>query len=227
MKKFFTVLSIIIIISTITEAQTAGGSFMIGSPQGEFRENVNRLGYGIQLQGTLWGTSYERPVTLGVDLGYMIYGEIDERRAWTGFPGIYLNLNRTNSIANLHLFLQISPFSGNVKPYVEGLVGGSYLFTTSTVKSENSDEEIASSTNYDDFSFSYGAGGGFQFLLSKDLGDVSRLFLDLKVRYLLGSEAEYLTEESVLINNLGDTIFRPVKSKTDLMTFHIGVIAYF
>ena len=44
---------------------------------------------------------------------------------------------------------------------------------------------------------------------------------------MYGTEAEYLTEKSVFINNLGDTIFNPQKSKTDLITFHVGVVAYF
>lgn len=227
MKKTFLVIAIVLLFAQISIAQTFGGSLMLGSPQGDFRKNVDRLGYGLQVEGTLWATSKERPVSFGLDLGYMVYGEISERRAWPGFPGIYLNLNRTNSLANLHLMLKISPFSGAVKPYVEGLAGGSYLFTTSSVKSENSSEEIASSTNFDDFNFSYGGGGGFLFKLSENLGDVKTLYLDLKVRYLMGSEAEYLTEESVVINNLGDAIFNPKKSKTDIMTFHLGVIAYF
>lgn len=225
MKRLVIILFILITASTF--AQTAGGSFMLGYPQGEFRQNVNQMGYGFQIQGTIWAPTHARPFTIGLDLGYLVYGQVDERRPWKDFPGIYLNLSRTNSLANLHVMMQVSPFFGTVRPYIEGLFGGSYIFTSSSVKSENSSQDIASSTNFDDFTWNYGGGAGILFKLTDKIEGVSALYLDLKARYLFGTEAEYLTEESVTVNSLGDTIFSPRKSKTDFFTFHIGVIAYF
>lgn len=215
------------VFTSLSLAQTAGASFMIASTQGDFRNNVDQLGFGLQVEGTLWAPTIERPFSIGLNAGYLIYGHVSEKRAWPGFPGIYLNLSRTNSIANLHVLFKIAPFMGTIRPYVEGIFGGNYLFTTSEVKSENSVQQIASTTNYDDITWSYGAGAGLLFKLSENTGDVTTLFLDLKVRYMYGTEAEYLTEKSVFVNNLGDTIFNPQKSKTDLVTFHVGVIAYF
>ncbi len=220
-------LFIIFNIAFSINAQTAGGSIMLGSPQGEFRNNVDRLGYGLQFQGTLWSPSKERPFTIGVNLGYMVYGEVTDHRPWPGFPEVTLEVNRTNSLANLHLLLQISPFTGTVRPYIDGLVGGAYIFTTSEVRSENSDEQIAQSTNYDDFNLSYGGGLGLLLLISQDLGDVTSLYLDLKARYMYGTEARYLTEEDIEVLSLTEVRYRPRESKTDLLTFHIGVIAYF
>lgn len=226
MKKYLLVILVLFGTSLIS-AQAVGGSFMIGSPQGDFRTNVDRLGYGIQLHGLLFSPDKERPFAIGINAGYLVYGSVSERRPWVGFPGVYLNLDRTNSIANVHLLFQISPFNGDIRPYVEGLFGGAYIFTESSVKNENGDNEIASSTNFDDFTWSYGGGVGMLICVSRNLGDVQKLFLDLKVRYMFGTEAEYLTEESVVINSNGDTIFRPQRSKTDLLTFHIGVVANF
>ena len=73
---------------------------------------------------------------------------------------------------------------------------------------------------------SYGGGAGLLILLTKDLGDVKGLYLDLKVRYIYGGEAEYLKEGSITIQN-GRAYYDVIKSKTDLMTFHIGVMAFF
>ena len=101
---------------------------MIGSPQGEFRNNVDRLGYGFQIHGTLWTPSKERPITIGLDFGYMVYGHTSERDAWQGFPGVYLNLDRSNNIASGHVLFQLSPFNGNVRPYVEALFGARLAF---------------------------------------------------------------------------------------------------
>ncbi|MHB8931674.1 MAG: hypothetical protein ACYC5R_13845 [Melioribacteraceae bacterium] len=226
MKKLFGLILFFLFVS-INSAQTVGASFMIASPQGEFKNNVDNLGFGVQVEGTLWAPSTQRPFSIGLSAGYLVYGLVSERRAWPGFPGIYLNLTRTNSIANLHALFKITPFMGSIRPYIEGIFGGNYLFTTSEVKNENGNQQIASSTNFDDFTWSYGGGAGLLFKLSENLGNVSTLFLDLKVRYMYGTEAEYLTENSVFVNNLGDTIFNPQKSKTDLITFHVGVVAYF
>jgi hypothetical protein len=220
-------LIVFFVFASINSAQTAGANFMIASPRGEFKNNVDNLGFGVQVEGTLWAPTVERPFSIGLSAGYLVYGLVSERRAWPGFPGIYLNLTRTNSIANLHALFKITPFMGSIRPYVEGIFGGNYLFTMSEVKNENGNQQIASSTNFDDFTWSYGGGAGLLFKLTENMEKVTGLFLDLKVRYMYGTEAEYLTENSVFVNNLGDTIFSPQKSKIDLITFHIGVVAYF
>ena len=225
MKKYLPLVFMLLICST-SFAQTVGGSLMLGYPQGDFRTNVDRMGFGLQVQGTFWSPSKERPFTIGFEGGYLIYGMTNERKEWSDFPGIYLKLNRTNSVANLHLMLQVSPFYGDVRPYVEGLFGGAYIWTTSEVKNENGDHPIASSTNYDDFTWNYGGGAGILLKLTDNLEKVSALYLDIKARYLFGTEANYLTEESVFVNSRGDTIFQARRSKTDFFTFHVGVIAY-
>lgn len=227
MKKLLLSSIILFLLTVLIHAQTAGLSFMIGSPQGQFRDNVDRLGYGLQLQGTIWSPGKARPFTVGLNLSYMVYGEVTERRPWSiTIPDVTVEVSRMNSLANFHLLLQVSPFTGTVRPYLDGLIGGAYIFTTTDVKSENSDESIAQSTNYDDFNWSYGWGGGLLIQVAKDLGDVKNLYLDLKARYLYGTEAEYLTENDVVIAG-GRVYYYPRKSKTDLLTFHIGVIAYF
>lgn len=227
MRKHLLSLIILFCLISFTQAQTVGGSFMLASPQGAFRDNVDRLGYGLQLQGTLWSPSKETPFTIGLNIGYMIYGEVSESRPWSlTIPDVTVEVTRMNSLANLHLLLQVSPFTGTVRPYLDGLIGGSYIFTTSEVKSEHSDESIAQSTNYDDFNWSYGWGGGLMIQVAEDLGDVQTLFLDLKARYLYGTEAQYLTENDI---DISQTVvrYRPRKSSTDMLTFHLGVIAYF
>jgi len=157
----------------------------------------------------------------------MIYGEVSERRPLsTTIPDVLVQVNRINNLANFHLMMQISPFMGTVRPYIEGLFGGAYLFTTSEVKSESTQLTFAESTNWDDFTWSYGAGAGLLFLISKDLGEVKDLYLDLKARYVYGTEAQYLTENDVRVVG-GRVLYFPRKSKTDLLTFHIGVVAYF
>lgn len=208
-------------------AQTVGGGLLIGLPQGEFKENVDNAGFGLNVHGTLWSPSKVRPFSVGLNLGYMVYGMTTERRPFSETnPDVSVEVSRTNSIANFHLLFLISPFQGTVRPYLEGLFGGAYISTSTDIKNETTGESIAASTNFDDLTWSYGGGGGLLIQVGKDMGDVSRLFLDLKARYILGSEAEYLTKDGVEVR-LGKVKYYPVKSKTDLIQISIGVTAFF
>ena len=85
--------------------------------------------------------------------------------------------------------------------------------------------KLPATTNFDDFAWNYGVGGGLLInLYSPDVGEgiFESLFLDLKVRYLLGTEAEYLKEGSVTIDN-GNVYYDVSKSKTDLLITQVGV----
>ena len=116
---------------------------------------------------------------------------------------------------------------------MDGLFGFSYLFTETKIKDESDLEEIASSTNFDDFTYSYGAGGGVMIQvfdgtkkLPADAGFAPIILIDLRIRYLIGGEAEYLKEGSITREN-GQLFYDVSKSDTDLMTLHIGVVLEF
>jgi len=55
--------------------------------------------------------------------------------------------------------------------------------------------------------------------------DVGSLYLDLKARYLFGSEAEHLKEGSVKLEN-GRVTYDVSKSKTDLFQIYLGIVIY-
>lgn len=227
LKKTVLIFSLLFLLISANHAQTLSGNFMLGLPQGEFKDNVDKLGYGLQVQGTLSTPGVFTPFTIGASVGYMIYGS-ESRKAplSTTIPDLTVDVDRSYNLANFHLLALVSPLPGPIKPYVEGLVGGSYIFTTTNVKGENNNEDFASSTNFDDFAFSYGFGGGVLINIVPGLGVGPDIYLDLKARYLLGSESEYLTEGSVEINN-GSVVYYPKKSSTDLLSIHVGVAAYF
>jgi len=225
LKKHLTFFFILIIISSI-RAQSIGYGFIVGSPQGEFKSNVDRNGLGVQLQGTLWTPNEDLPYTIGFDASYIVYGVKTESMPWFGYTNDYFNVTRKNSIFNFHVLFQIFPFFGPVQPYLEGVFGGALIYTNSEITDDN-DVSIASTTNLDNFTWSYGAGGGVLVSIAQDLPLVDELFLDFKVRYLNGTEANYFTENDVKTITPTQINFYPRKSKTDLLTFQIGVVAYF
>lgn len=221
------VLFSIIISGGTSFAQSGGINFTLAFPQGEFKENVDRLGFGGSLQFLFFDPTPDMPVSFGINVGYINYGSESRREPFSHtIPDVFVDVDRSNNLVNFHLLFQIIPSTGVFRPYAEGLFGGSYIFTETSIKSRDV-EEVASSTNFDDFAWSYGAGGGFIILLSDNVGeDVGSIFLDLKARYLFGSEAEYLKEGSVRIEN-SKVNYDISRSKTDLLQIHLGVTAYF
>lgn len=221
-------LAFLFISSNQLLAQSVGLNFTLALPQGEFKNNVDNLGWGFSGHAAIFTPGPALPFTVGLNLGFINYGNESRRAAWSyTIPDAYVDVTRTNNIFNFHLLFQVSPFSTPVKPYIEGLFGGNYLFTTTEVKSDYLDKNLTETTNQDDFGWSYGAGGGFMIRLT-DIEPAGSLWLDFKVRYLLGTEAEYLKEGSVVINTAnGSATYHLSRSKVDLLTLHVGVIAEF
>ena len=208
-------------------SQTIGLSFTSGFPMGEFKDNVDRPGFGVSGELLLFTPTPEAPLTIGLNLGFLNYGsEISPEHFSSTIPDVWVDVERTNNITNFHVLFKLAYPSGMIRPYAEGLFGGSYFYTDTKILTSGT-EEISSTINYDDFAWSYGAGGGLLINLSSDpASEVANFFLDLKVRYLFGSRANYLKEGSISIEN-GNVFYDVSRSKTELMTMNIGIAAYF
>lgn len=217
------------LISAESFAQVGGLNFTLGFPSGEFKEKVSRTGIGISGHFLFLTPTVQSPVSIGLNVGFLNYGSESRQEPFSQtIPDVVVDVDRSNNLVNFHILLQLIMPVGIIRPYAEGLFGGSYIFTETNIKSRSIDE-VASSTNFDDFAWSYGAGGGFLIQLSSSddpAEKVSDIFIDLKARYLFGSEAEYLKEGSVRIDN-GKVFYDVSKSKTDLITAHLGVVIYF
>jgi len=217
------VLILVVSFSSNLNAQQAGINLSLAFPQGEFGEEIDNLGYGLSGEFMFLSPKPLSPFGIGVNLGYYVYGSESRDEPMWNIPEVSLQVDRTNSLANFHLVFELGLPTGTIRPYVQGLFGGEYLFTETSVKNENNQEEFASSTNFDDWAWSYGVGGGFSVLLGGDpITELGAIYLDFKGRYLFGSEAEYLKEGSVEVNGQQVT-YHPSKSKTDMLTAHIGV----
>jgi len=220
-----------LLIARPAQAQTnfqGGLNFIVGFPQGEFKDNVDENGYGIA--GEFLYSPSTSPLGIGVSLGFMNYGEESRREEFSVYiPEVEVEVSTTNNIAMGHLLLRAQSKKGPIRPYLEGLVGFNYLFTETKIEDVDDEEEIASSTNLDDGVFSYGGGGGVLLQLYSSKGKkakIWRLLFDLRVRYIVGGEAEYLKEGSIKREN-GKVTFDKIQSKTDILTTHLGVTVEF
>jgi len=229
MKKYLlAVFSLVLVLlySYPAYSQQAGINFSLAFPQGEFGEEVDNLGYGLSGEFLFLSPKPKSPFGIGLNLGYYVYGRETSSEPWSHtIPWVTLDVEKTNSLLNLHVLFEIGFPTGQIRPYVQGLFGGEYLYTQTSVSGQNDQEAIASTTNYDDWAWSYGAGGGILILLGGDpVTEMGAIYLDLKGRYLFGSEAEYLKEGGMEVVN-GNIVYHPSKSKTDMLTIHVGVRA--
>lgn len=208
-------------------------NFYVGFPQGEFKQNINRNGYGLNAEG-LWKPYKYSPFSFGANFGILNYGSVKRREPFSyTIPDVFVDVTNENNILNYHLVAQVAPAVGIFKPYVQFLFGGSYIYTQTRIENRSTGEEIATSTNFEDYAWSYGAAGGLMFRVSKnenrdqETKSFSEIFLNLKVSYLYGSNAEYLKEGSIRYVGAGKVEYDVKESKTDLLGLHIGVVIVF
>jgi hypothetical protein len=219
---FLPILAWLLIFSPSLRAQDfhVGIDFTAAIPKGEFKSNIDSNGYGIGTQ-FLYGIK-KSPFLVGADLGFVTYGAEEFRQSLSEtIPEVEVKVRTTNNIFMSHFLLRAQKREGVVRPYVDGLIGLKYLYTRTSVTNDFSDEALAASNNFSDSTFSYGAGGGVQFLLANTGGNRD-ILLDTKVRYLKGSNAEYLKKGSIIRGN-GQVFFDTLFSRTDVLTLQIGV----
>jgi len=214
-------------------------TFNMGFPQEEFQENVDRVALGIQLGGNYrLGHS---PFLIGAEIGVMTYGRDKRVEYVSNFPDINSNLGidvvHDYNMVQGGVYLRFQPqHRGIVKPYLDILAGLNYIYTSTSIPtdyyyddyygwgSHSSYHDEYSKTNYDDTSFYYGIGAGFQVPLYRTYpGRRSPgLLLDVRARYTRGGEATYLTKGSIIVDNTKVTYIIS-KSHTDLIVLQAGV----
>ncbi len=205
--------------------QEGGGGLILGKPTGDFGEAMDNVGFGLELN---YGIRPVPSLTFGVGGNFMICGS--ESRQYS-LPLVEdFNVNTTNNLAGGFLYTQWRPLSGVVQPYAEGRVGVNYLWTESKIEDQDwwDDDEVARETNFDDFAGYYGGGGGVLIRVAENTGDTqgTNVYLDLKVSYLKGSKAEYLTEGDIeIVNN--QPVYSVTESETDLLVYKMGVVLTF
>ena len=210
----------------------AGAHLMMVLPQGDFKEQVDKLGFGFSFD---LGYGFPNlPVALGLEGAYAVYGSNTFSVPLGNIKVVTVDVTSENSIFLGHAFLRVQPHQGMFRPYVEGLLGLSVFNTSSSVKDQSTNEAFASSSNSTDVAFSYGAGAGIAVkvyeTVNEESGDTFQLFVDARLRYFYGGEAKYYREDAVYLDNAGNVNFDPSKerrSKTDMITPHLGVMVRF
>jgi len=205
--------------------------FNVGAPQGEFADEIDRLGWGLGLMGGY--KIPETPLMVGLDFGFMNFG-VDTRTEplSTTIPDLTVEVENSYNLVTGNLLFRLTGPPSKFRPYVDGLFGFNYFFTQTVLRERGSfsDEDVLRDTNFDDTSLSYGFGTGVNLRVydnkeqPETASEVSlgSVYLNAGVRYMFGREAEYLQEGSISTDN-GNVTYDVSRSETDLLYFKFGV----
>jgi len=223
MKTFLHSITISISILSSSFAQpSASFNFTTAIPTGEFKEYTNSVGFGGNLEFFFFSPSERTPYGLGINLSYISYGlhffvdpESDE---------LVLSSNRANNFASAHILFQIAPHIGTIRPYLETLFGGSYIFSVTDI---SYDYYSPATLWIDDWAWSYGGGVGIKFFTTgSPFYDSGSTYIDFKVRYLQSTTVTYLDRNSV--EYYGDEVYYSLsKSNADMLTVSLGFFFFF
>lgn len=240
MKNLFTLIillsgSVICQQSASAQELDAGINFQVVLPQNEFGESINTTGLGVNLNGLY--RFPQSPFGLGLDFNFINFGRDtrDEPLSST-IPDLKVRVENEYNLVQGFLVAKVQPQDGVLRPYAEGLAGFNYFYTQTSIENRRSpgDEPIATDTNFEDWAFAWGGGGGLMIRVFDRRGSekynsenpLAAGYLNLGARYLNGSEAEYLREGSIVVNN-GNVTYDTLQSRTDMLVLQIGFIFRF
>lgn len=212
-------------------------SVVWGFAQGAFGDNLDRPIPGILL--SFGGRTPNLPLVLTTEIGWLNYGfdnylEIRYPNGNAPASGLsVVNVETGNNILMTHLVARVFPYEGEISPYIDVLLGFKYLRSDVFIESEAivgdddlitivDDGQILTSSTFSSFTLSYGVGAGVDIVVFDGLKSGGTLSLNLGVRYLFGSEADYLAESSITPTASG-VLFEQVESDTDMLIPKLGL----
>lgn len=212
MKKLLFILILIPIFTAIhqpllAQELNAGLNLQVVYPQNEFSESIETLGFGINLNGMY--RFPQSPFGLGLDFNFINFGR--DTRDEPLIPDLTVRVENEYNLAQGLIAARVQSPDGVLRPFAEGLAGFNYFYTQTSIENRRgqSEEPIATDTNFEDWGFAWGGGGGFMIRVfdrrgSENLTPENPLaagYINLGMRYLNGSEAEYLREGSIIVDN--------------------------
>lgn len=235
MKRFLALIPILFLVLSLnsySQELQAQLDFGVGIPQGDFRQQSDHIGGGLNIMGGY--RLPNSPVMIGLEFGFMNFGTDTREEALSStIPDLRVEVENSYNLAHGDILLRLIAPPSQIRPYVDGLFGFNYFFTETVIRDRDDffDEEKLSDTNFEDTALSYGFGAGLQIRVWKNRGEVTRspediepssVYINLRGRYMFGREAEYLQKGSISTDN-GQVTYDVTQSTTNLLHIKIGV----
>ncbi|HUQ21228.1 MAG TPA: hypothetical protein VM099_16530 [Gemmatimonadaceae bacterium] len=197
-----------------------GGNLVLSQPKGEFANNIDN-GFGADGFG-LMRIDRAGILSLRADIGGSQYGSETLPGGYIYGGRIGVDVETTNAIFWGGIGPQLTVPVGRIRPYANAQIGFMNFSTTSSVRGTGAyeGETFASTENQSDATHAWIFGGGVYVPFT---GNLSMLAIDAGAKYFTGGRASYLREGSIQDNADGSVTITPLHSKTDLVTWHVGV----
>lgn len=189
-------------------------NFSISNPSRQYSQKLNETGFGVDA-AILAQFSPDSPFFWGLGGGWKNYYSVDDVIIDGGDE-----IRRKTSLANgnLQLLFRVFPKLDIplIEPYIEGNIGGTFLYTFTSLSYADTGESIDFDFDETDWAVNYGASAGVICNLKDYI-----YYLNLKVGYMLGTSAEYEVREDPS-SAIPGSLTRE-QSATDILHFHIGI----
>ena len=187
-------------------------------PQGEFADELGRTGYGLSLFAGVQVRSM--PLILGIEGSLYEYGrEYFRVPVSYAVPDVKYRMKTLNNFFTAHFVSRVQWRRHRIKPYAEGLIGLKVFYTETSLSNRYGGSE-PSTANLTDTAFSYGAGGGVDFFVSRSFA--VDIHLHAGVRYLRGCKAEYL-KKGAIARTGGHYAHKASRTRTDALMPTFGI----
>ena len=191
-------------------------------PQGDYKDVNADAGYGLRAN-ILYKPSYTAPVKLGLELG--ILEKARASQYFSGYVSGYYDDFKVSATSNIFSLMFLVRFQSSqphkLKPFIDVTGGWNVFFSTVSVEDlsyyNSGYDPSYSNSSKARWALSYGGAGGIDISLNRrdDIG------LELKVAYIIGSYANYLTDP--YIDSNGNVSFQNNNSRTDMLIPQAGV----
>jgi hypothetical protein len=196
-----------------------GGDGTVLRPVGEFERYVQWGGGGDFF--AVLNPSRATPLGLRLDGAVMLYGYENFAVPTTPLlPRVTLQGTTSNIIVSAGVGPQLTFGHGWLRPYGYGTVGFAYFATTSELRGISGGDGFGNTTNFDDWTSAFTLGGGVLIQLSSRRHPA---LLDLGLQSLYSGPTQYLRKSSLTDLPDGSVAFVPIRSRTDMVQFRIGL----
>lgn len=186
-------------------------------PTGELKRDASEIwggGFGVEAAFQI----KESPIYFGGLFDFTRYGsEVRVGFHSESLPDV--RFRHHNEMLRLMPFIRVKPETETrFMPYMDFTFGTSYVYTRARVYDRDIDEVVDQFSQLDDFVFSYGLGGGIEYILDEAIS------LDFHIRNTFSTRGDYLTPRNITYDSeIEGYQLNVQQSRFNSLTFGFGI----
>jgi opacity protein-like surface antigen len=194
----------------------------VAQPRNEFSDSFE--GYPVGIAAQFMSNLRRSPFELGFGFSWMNQGEKNQDiYIFQGVDAVGDDVFEKGSISvrnNIYTYTgsaRFKPFAGAVQPYGELIAGIQNFSTRNIISSDDNSASDIKERAHRDFALTYGWAAGLKVRLTQNIQVEGRF------SNMLGGNIDFVDQNSIVINDVGDLEFSRISSKTDMWLFQAGI----